>query len=668
MKNKTHPGWRCLLSSVAFGFFTVASGAPLELYGRLPSIEDVRLSSDGRLIASITTLGDSRFVSVRAVDGGRVVGSIKVGDSKVRELFWADEENLLIVVSTTADWPVRWLGGTNEWRQMLLFNASAKRTATIPDQQLLGPGAMNVVVGEVAVRRIDGHAVLFFRGIYLDPIRPKPMLVRVDLDTLRTQKLRGDLNWNDSYLLDGAGGIAARVQYNLKKHVWSIRVGRDPDGDPVASGTEEVDVPWLMGFGADGSSALIGFVQSGQVSWRSLSLADGKLGPVPDEWRKFTSLMFDGNSRLVGALRVEDDARYVFFDPEKQRHWDAIVRAFGNGHVQYVSASDDFSRIAVRVEGSDLGFGYELIDVGQHKASPLGEVYAGLGAPLETRRLTYKAADGLDIPAYLTLPRGRAPKGLPLVVLPHGGPQARDTSDFDWITQALAAQGYAVLRPNFRGSSLSEKMIVAGYGEWGRRMQTDVSDGVRYLVKEGIADPGRVCIVGASYGGYAALAGVTLEHGVYRCAVSIAGISDLRRFVRRIDEKVLHDNENLELRYWDRAIGAKGPDDPLLSDISPIAHVDNVDAPILLVHGLDDLVVPIEQSDRMYDALKDAKKDVSIVRMKGEDHRLSRSGTRVQALQAVVAFLRAHNPRIDRQTLPRFGLHCEFGYTFRFLR
>jgi dipeptidyl aminopeptidase/acylaminoacyl peptidase len=174
-------------------------------------------------------------------------------------------------------------------------------------------------------------------------------------------------------------------------------------------------------------------------------------------------------------------------------------------------------------------------------------------------------------------------------------------------------------------------------------MQTDLSDGVRYLVKEGIADPARVCIVGASYGGYAALAGVTLDAGVYRCAVSVAGISDLKAFLRWVNEGHLARN-NREQRYWDRFIGVSGPGDPLLEKISPIRRVESVSVPVLLIHGKDDTVVPYDQSDDMYDALRHAGKTVEFVKLKQEDHWLSRGETRLQMLQATVAFLRKHNP------------------------
>jgi dipeptidyl aminopeptidase/acylaminoacyl peptidase len=270
---------------------------------------------------------------------------------------------------------------------------------------------------------------------------------------------------------------------------------------------------------------------------------------------------------------------------------------------------------------------------------PIGEVYEGVGTPLEVKRITYEAADGLKIPAYLTLPRGKPTKNLPLIMLPHGGPATRDRAEFDWWAQAMAAQGYLVMQPNYRGSTVTQEHLAAGFGEWGRKMQTDLSDGVRYLVKEGMADPARVCIVGGSYGGYAALAGVTLDPGVYRCAVSVAGISDLKRMLQAVNPYA-----DLERRYWNRFMGVSGPSDPLLQQLSPIKHVDAINVPVLLIHGRDDSVVRFEQSDVMFDAMKHAKKDVEMVALKNEDHWLSRSETRLQMLQASVAFLRAHNP------------------------
>ena len=272
-----------------------------------------------------------------------------------------------------------------------------------------------------------------------------------------------------------------------------------------------------------------------------------------------------------------------------------------------------------------------------------GATYRGLTAQdiAPVSAVSFQAADGLPLSGYLTLPSGRGPKALPLIVFPHGGPAARDEPGFDWWAQAMASKGYAVLQVNYRGSSgFGEKHLEAGFGQWGRKMETDLSDGVRYLAARGTIDPKRVCIVGASYGGYAALAGPTLDPDVYRCAVSIAGISDLSRFVQWSGTQ---SNVAVE-RYWTRYLGASGPRDPILGALSPVSHAATVTAPILLIHGKDDTVVPFEQSQIMADALKKAGKPYDLVVLNHEDHWLSHGDTRLQMLQATMDFLAKNNP------------------------
>jgi dipeptidyl aminopeptidase/acylaminoacyl peptidase len=258
--------------------------------------------------------------------------------------------------------------------------------------------------------------------------------------------------------------------------------------------------------------------------------------------------------------------------------------------------------------------------------------------------MSYPAGDGLNIPAYLTLPKGRSAKGLPLIVLPHGGPHSRDTFGFDWWAQAMAAQGYAVLQPQFRGSDgLGGDLLRAGFGQFGRKMQTDLSDGVDYLAKQGIVDPKRACIVGASYGGYAALAGVTVQTGVYRCAVSVAGISDLRRFMAAMRADSGH-RDGPGVRFWDRFLGVTSANDSALDTYSPVKLAAKVTTPLMLIHGRDDTVVAFEQSQLMAKAMQAAGKPVEFVTLAAEDHWLSRSETRLQMLQAVIGFVEKNNP------------------------
>ena len=174
-------------------------------------------------------------------------------------------------------------------------------------------------------------------------------------------------------------------------------------------------------------------------------------------------------------------------------------------------------------------------------------------------------------------------------------------------------------------------------------MQSDLSDGVRWLSREGLIDPGKVCIVGASYGGYAALAGPTLDRGVYRCAVSVAGVSDLRRMVESEARQGRRRN-NEAVRYWNRFMGADGPGDRSLDARSPARLAAEADAPILLIHGRDDTVVPIEQSRLMDRALRTAGKPVEFIELDGEDHWLSRAATRQRMLVETVRFLEQQNP------------------------
>jgi hypothetical protein len=264
----------------------------------------------------------------------------------------------------------------------------------------------------------------------------------------------------------------------------------------------------MLGFSADGAALIVRFTENGDGVWKPLNLKDNTWGAPLEKGAAFSRVIEERKSgRIIGGIRgVRSNHQYVFFDNELQAHWDAILRAFPDERIELESNSDDYSRVVLKVFGARDGYVYALYDWYAHRASILGRAYEDVAAPAEMRAISYPAADGLTIPGFLTLPRGAAEKDLPLIVMPHGGPAAADTQGFDWWAQALAAQGYAVLQPNFRGSTVDSSFLEAGFGEWGRKMQTDLSDGVRYLAHEGLIDPKRVCIVGASYGGYAGAA------------------------------------------------------------------------------------------------------------------------------------------------------------------
>ncbi len=235
--------------------------------------------------------------------------------------------------------------------------------------------------------------------------------------------------------------------------------------------------------------------------------------------------------------------------------------------------------------------------------------------PVQT--LHYPSFDGLSIPAYLTLP-GKPTKPAPTVVLIHGGPQARDRWDYDAEVQILAAHGYVVFQPQFRGSTgFGKKFEEAGYGQWGRAMQEDINSGVKYLVEQKIADPERLCIVGSSYGGYAALWALAKDPQLFKCGASVAGVSDLRR--------MLHDDSDLSesaiaREFIRHTLGEDSQTKESFDSVSPLKHADRIVAPLLLVHGDLDRRVPVSHGEQMHDALVAAKKDVVWLDFPDEPH------------------------------------------------
>jgi dienelactone hydrolase len=631
---------------------TAAHAVDLEVYGRLPRIESVALSPDGAHIAFVKTEGDTRVVAVVSLADHVSRGSLRAGDQKLRDVYWADNAHLLIFTSFTS-LPLGLIGSRSEWLQLQVYDLKSSKVFMVPGPDSNETQLMNVIIGRPMVRHVKDHAVLYLRGMQFlhhgdthTPYIPGSVsLVRVDLDTRASRVVQqGRVGSMPQWLVDEAGDITAEESYDNREQHWSIHLNRDGHSYEALSGQAAVDIPELLGWGPSAGTLLLEQLEDGNSVWRLLSLKDGSLGEPMAERQALQRPLEDPlTNRMIGGVHLGDREEYVFFDPRAQELWQGVVGAFRGEHVGLESLSADLHKLIVRVEGERDGYCYMLIDTDSHRATPIGEVYEGVKQPFEVRRITYPASDGLQIPAYLTVPRGREPRALPLVVLPHGGPEWRSTADFYWWSQALADQGYAVLEPNYRGSALGRAFVSRGYGEWGRKMQTDLSDGVRYLARQGLADPARVCIVGGSYGGYAALAGATLDRGVYRCAVSVAGMGDPHRMLRWVNEHADRSN-NITQRYWDRFMGAQGPDDPALDAISPVKHVDAVNVPVLLIHGRDDTVVPFEQSQLMYDALHGAGKDVQLVPLKKEDHWLSRSETRLQMLQSSVAFLRSHNP------------------------
>jgi dipeptidyl aminopeptidase/acylaminoacyl peptidase len=247
-----------------------------------------------------------------------------------------------------------------------------------------------------------------------------------------------------------------------------------------------------------------------------------------------------------------------------------------------------------------------------------------------------KGPDGVMLPGYLTLPLGSNGKKLPMIVYPHGGPAARDTWGFDDMVQFFASRGYAVLQVNFRGSvGYGYDWFQQGHQNWGTVMVDDISAATRWAIAEGIADPANTTIIGWSYGGYAALMSAVREPTLYRCAVSIAGVADLRA-LRREDSRFYGGRNMIEYRLGDDVSELKAG--------SPLRAADKIQVPVLLVHGDNDIQVSVEHSKRMAKALKSEGKPYELVVIEDGNHSLSRYEWRETLLTKIEAFLATNAP------------------------
>lgn len=351
-----------------------------------------------------------------------------------------------------------------------------------------------------------------------------------------------------------------------------------------------------------------------------------------------TSLSFSRKRKVLTSILYTTDLRHRhFLDKETEKLYDRLQKALGDCEIFVTSKNKDEDKFMVRTF-SDRSLGaYYFYDLEKDELTKITEVSPWIDENdmCAMKPIKYTSRDGLTIHGYLTLPNVENPKSLPVVVNPHGGPWARDEWGYNPEIQLLASRGYAVLQMNFRSSvGYGREFWEKGFKKWGDTMQHDITDGVHWLVNEGIADQNRIAIYGGSYGGYATLAGVAFTPDLYACAIDYVGVSNLFTFMKTIPP---YWEPYLKMMY--EMVGNPDEEQERMHKYSPVFHVDKIKAPLFVVQGANDPRVNIDEADQIVKALRENGIEVPYMVKYNEGHGFGNQENQFEFYKAMIGFL-----------------------------
>lgn len=611
---------------------------PIEHFAELPFLEEPSLSPDGKKIAAKMAInGQQALVILGLYSNDKSLKAVNAGKNDLNWWSWVND-----------DWLIAGIGSSQfvEGQSFYLRRLAGIRSDGTKINMLVSRQAAQAA-DDVLWKAQDGSAdilLAYQSSIYIGDAGFWPEVDRVDVSTGKTRKIVSSKSSVFDWYADAQGAVRMGIGYVDGSRTYRLHYRPDATGPfrvvdrADLRRDESLTVPAM--FLADPTKAITRSDEDDFSSFYELDLTTMEKGKrvfgVPGY--DVDSLISDrAGTGVAGYRYTTEGAKVHWTDPEMAQIQADIDKALGTRKGTIVSMSRDWSTLLVHVGAADRAGAYYVFRPTESKMSLLAKEYSALGtAPLSpVRTVHYKARDGLEIAAVLTLPAGRDARNLPMILLPHGGPFARDSETFDWWTQFLANRGYAVIQPNYRGSSgYGVSFAEKGEGQWGLAMQDDLNDAVDWAVKEGIVDKDRVCIAGASYGGYAAFRAAQRDGGRFKCAISYAGVSDLGAMMA-FDGRFLNGGRR---RDWMRK---QAPD---YNAVSPVNFASEFSIPMLVMHGKEDLRVPVKQSREMVEKLKAAGKPVTYIEQPLGDHHFSRGPDRLQFLKEMEAFLAKYNP------------------------
>ncbi|MEZ5893936.1 MAG: S9 family peptidase [Parvularculaceae bacterium] len=654
---------RMARGAFAFFFTIAAAGANAQpadpaVYGALPSVSEAAISPDGKAVALLQHAGATSAVMFYDLDspGSKPTG-VGIGDIDARDIVWANDDRILLLTSQSSKVPTNAGLQTIEFFRWLTVSKSKKSASVLLGNE---PGYYLGDAGNLLAFPADNpRKAIFARGSITSGVAERSVsrlkaqvqdtytysLIEVDVESGSQKRLdAGNENTTD-WIVNASGKPVMRIDRNATSRENELYVNLNGDGrlerlTPIDKESGSFD---FYGVSATPGMLIASAYSGDKTALFEYNIADGRPGAVlfSNANYDFDHVIYDPHKATATGVRYVDDMKRTYYLDEADRQTQATLRkAIPNASPRITSKSADGSRMTVEVSYADHPPQFYLFDKTARSLNMIAVTYAALDGKTVAKKekYDYVSPDGLTIHGYLTVPTGSSKQNAPLIVLPHGGPESRADQEFDYWSFFYAARGYIVYEPNFRGSEgYGRAFRSAGYGEWGRKMQDDITNGVKKLVADGVADPNRICIVGASYGGYAALAGATLTPDLYACAVSVNGISNLPAMLGEAARA-----STLGETYWSRRIGDRFRDLEELRAVSPKDNAAQVKAPIMLIVSKHDVVVAVDQSKIMRTMLEGAHKPYEYVELDGEDHWLSSSAARTEMLSRSIAFIDKH--------------------------
>lgn len=596
-----------------------------------PDVFDAEFSPDGRYLAMIIKDEKRRMLIIRDFDneGLPVTGLMASDFSRPNSVSWASNErlivNLLIPVGISEK-KFRRRSQKNpdfdldEYRmasRSIAMNVEVKNLSILIDHSKYSARNFNMSKISNFLVNDDEHVLIPLRGYRSRELHKVNLFTgkteEIAKGTWRTYEFLSDENGRPTYRLD---------YYYYGKKIRVYEYTDDDSWDEVdeislnQNDDESLNQEGLLRFGFGNNNELIYRERNKDTGYYEIirrTRGGGKyevIASLPN--KDIHSPIFDRRTnRYLGYSLQDDVIRNVYDDPKVQVIYDKIVEQLNYSNFSLWSSRTPGKRVVVNAYSADNAGSFYYFDYDTQKLTFLSDKYKSLVPEKLAKpwKLSYKTRDDVKISMYVLLPPNyNKDQKMPMVIIPHGGPHVRDSLVFDSFAQFISTRGYIVIQPNFRGSSgYGLEFEKAGHKQWGGIMQDDLTDAVQFMIDEGYADAERVCIVGGSYGGYAALMGAVKTPDLYQCSVSLNGVTHLKDQIEFDVDTARANEEQIEKSVHER-IGHPIRDSAMLDANSPALHAEKIKIPILIIAGENDQIVPIEQSEKMVDALEDHDK------------------------------------------------------------